>query len=101
MTLGATALSTMFSTPTTLGAVVASTTFSKMFEEVLLPLVLDIGTVLFQVGCIGGIYLIMRADAKGGTTKIKWAMVGYAMLKLLTVFTTMIDRIIANIHIPM
>lgn len=104
-------LPSMFTTPIALASIQTTKEVGKMTAEqvaqevisgnfisdavfgLLLPICWDIGKVLFAVGCIQGVYMLMRSDAKGFINKTKWATSGYILLRFIQVFITFIDTL--------
>lgn len=62
-----------------------------------LPLCWDVGKVLFAIGCIQGVYMLIRSDTKGFINKTKWATIGYIALRFIQVFITFIDTLAVGI----
>lgn len=67
------------------------------FINSIFPLVLEGGKLLLALGCISGCYIFMRGVPADAVKKIKYATIGYAILKCITVYITFIDKVVANI----
>lgn len=66
---------------------------SSAFQAGIMPVMFDIGKTLLMIGLFQGSYYIMRADRKGGIDKIKYATMGYIMLKFINWFIALVDMI--------
>lgn len=72
-------------------------TFSQAFDISIMPILSDIGKVIFKVSVVGGIYLIIRQNAPKGIERIKYAAIGYVALNAMDLFINIVDNIGKNI----
>lgn len=77
--------------------VVASQTFSSAFDFNVMPILIDIGRVIFKVSVVGGVYLIIRQNTTKGIEQIKSAAIGYVALNAMDLFVNIVDNISQNI----
>lgn len=96
-TIGSSMIASVFTNPIALTTATHSVNSSGVIfntlYKALMPFVWDVGKVLLYVGCVQGIYCIMRANTKQAIDRIKNAAVGYAMLRFIDVFVNLIDGI--------
>lgn len=71
---------------------------SKAFIDNFLPILYDLGKVVFWVSAIGGLYLVMRTQITEGIERLRAAALGYIGLRLLTGFVELVDKITSGIH---
>ena len=58
-----------------------------------MPILIDIGKVIFSCSVVYGAYYIMRKQFVIGIDSIKWAAIGYIALRLTQGFTNLVDSI--------
>lgn len=86
----------MFSTPVVLANIQSSNVIFQPLHSAFMPYVWDCAKVLLYYGVIQGVYFIMRADTKQATTKIKYASMGYIMIRFIDVFVRLVDTVANN-----
>ena len=66
---------------------------STAFNSGIMPILIDIGKVIFSCCVVFGAYYIMRKQFVIGIDSIKWAAIGYIALRLTQGFTNLVDSI--------
>jgi len=66
---------------------------STAFNSGIMPILIDIGKVIFSCSVVYGAYYIMRKQFVIGIDSIKWAAIGYIALRLTQGFTNLVDSI--------
>jgi hypothetical protein len=70
---------------------------SNAFKAGIMPVMYDIGKVIFWCSSVYGVYYIIRRNYREGVDRLKWATIGYICLRLLDAFTKLVDVIVNNI----
>lgn len=70
---------------------------SRAFKIGILPILFDIGRIIFWCSVVYGTYHIIRRQYPEGSDRIKWAAIGYICLRLTNGFTELVDNIANNI----
>lgn len=68
------------------------TIISSTFQKSIMPYAVDIGKVILTCSFIYAAYSLMRKQHAEGVERIKWAMIGYAVLKGIGVFLKITDK---------
>jgi hypothetical protein len=66
------------------------------FYGALMPVLQDIGKIMFMTSTVYGTYYIMRMKYGEGANMIKYAAIGYICLSLTDKFIRLVDKIVAN-----
>ena len=66
---------------------------SNAFNVGIMPILIDVGKIIFQCSTVYGAYYIMRKQYQIGLDSIKWAAIGYIALRLTHGFTLLVDSI--------
>jgi len=66
---------------------------STAFNNGIMPILIDIGKVIFSCSVVYGSYYIMRKQYVVGIDSIKWAAIGFISLRLCQGFTNLVDSI--------
>jgi hypothetical protein len=72
--------------------------FFDIVSQVSLPFFYDIGKIILLFCVVQGVYLFMRSDPKACLNKVKFAIIGYLILRLVSVGLVMIDAIATSIE---
>lgn len=72
------------------------TGIANAFDNSIMPIFYEIGTVLFKCCIVYGVYYIIRMQYTQGVERIKWAVIGYISLRLTDSFIQLIDNIAKN-----
>lgn len=64
---------------------------TNAFMKAGMPILYDLGTVIFVVTCTFGFYAIIRKQVKQGVERLKWAAVGFIGLKSLELFIKLVN----------
>jgi hypothetical protein len=70
---------------------------SNAFRTGILPILFDIGRVIFICSVVYGSYYIIRRQYPEGSERIKYAAIGYIILRLTDAFVNLVDNIANNI----
>ena len=70
---------------------------SNAFRVGIMPILYDIGRVIFWCSIVYGTYFIIRKNYPEGSERIKLAAVGYIILRLTDGFCQLVDQIANNI----
>jgi hypothetical protein len=70
----------------------------QAFSTSIMPIFIEIGTIIFRCSVVYGVYHVMRMQFTQGINQIKWAVIGYISLKMIDAFTILVDRVANNIH---
>ena len=69
---------------------------SSTFDSSIMPYVYDFFKLMLKIGMVQGAFYVMKMDKKMGIDKVKYAVIGYTMLKFTDVFIKIIDQIAIN-----
>lgn len=72
-------------------------TVAESFRATGLPVLYDIGKVIFWCSSVYGFYYIIRKNIKEGSARVKWAAIGYILLRCLETFTRLVDNIATSL----
>lgn len=64
---------------------------TNAFMKAGMPILYDLGTVIFICTCTFGFYAIIRKQVKQGVERLKWAAVGFIGLKSLELFIKLVN----------
>jgi len=70
---------------------------STAFNSGIMPILIDIGKIIFSCSVVYGAFYIMRKQYVVGVDSIKWAAIGYIALRLTQGFTSLVDNIASNL----
>ena len=70
---------------------------SNAFRTGIMPILYDIGRVIFWCSTVYGTYYIIRKQYPEGSERIKYAAIGYIVLRLTDGFCQLVDNIANNI----
>lgn len=71
---------------------------SKVFDEAIMPYILDAGKTVLKITVVQGAYYMMRSDRKNGIDKVKYGATGYVMLRCVDLFIGVVDEIANTIR---
>ena len=89
-------IASVISTPI---ALIVESTKGVIFEPLhsaFMPYVWECAKIMLYVGCIQGAYFLMRADTKQSVDKIKFASMGYILIRFIDVFVRLVDSVATN-----
>lgn len=91
-------MQSVFSTPVVLANIQSSNVIFQPLHTAFMPYIWDCAKVLLYVGVIQGVYYIMRADTKQATNKIKYASMGYILIRFIDVFVSLVDTVASSMN---
>lgn len=96
LSIGQSMMASVFTTPIALtgtGGVIF-----QPLHSAFMPYVWECAKIMLYVGCIQGAYYLMRADTKQSVTKIKYASMGYVLIRFIDVFVRLVDSVATNMN---
>lgn len=85
----------LFSTPTLCYGY--NNELSNAFRIGIMPILYDIGKIIFMCSVVYGTFYIIRKQYPEGSERIKYAAIGYIVLRLTDGFCQLVDQIANNI----
>lgn len=70
---------------------------TNKFNVILMPYINDFFRLMLKIFIMQGAFYIMKKDRKEGIDKIKYAGIGYCVLKFTDIFVGIIDQIAGSI----
>ena len=71
---------------------------AQAFDTSVMPIFMEIGVVLFKCCVVYGIYFLIRMQYTEGVNRIKYAVLGYIILRMTDSFVDLVDQIARNIR---
>jgi len=68
------------------------------FKNSIAPIIFEIGKTLTWCSVVYGTYYIIQMRYTEGVNRIKWACVGYIVLRMTDSFMVLVEKVANNVH---